>query len=514
VRDATGSVDHAAQSVKTSVFLSYSRKDGTFVGRLAEALASRGYAPDYDQSPFDPANIESGISAQDDWWQRLQQMLASADVIVFVVSPDSGASKVCDEEIAYARTLGKRIIPILRRPIDFATAPPRLAALNVKINFVDDAEVAFATALQQLCAALDVDVDWYRESRRLTALAARWVSRGRPDDLLLTAADVRAVSDLLEHRPRDAPEPSSALIELREKSRTILDEENRKQRRIIGRAFVKPALQALEDGLSEHALRLAATGALLADDLALELIPELWTPAARAMFDNKTAAVLKGHTGVVIVAVFSPDGRRIVTGSGDHTARVWDAESGQQIALLQGHSGSVGSASFSPDGRRIVTGSNDTTARVWDVARTVAIVQDRAVVMTAALARGVGWRTDVEAGDLLMQDAPDDMFADALSHLGGRTNAVSEVTAMLRAPLHPNCYLSPSQFAEKFGSISVAQTESTTAEKPSSLPRPRRKLWRMLIGFLALLIAFAAGVLVGQVDIVEIVQQISAVLPR
>jgi WD40 repeat protein len=33
---------------------------------------------------------------------------------------------------------------------------------------------------------------------------------------------------------------------------------------------------------------------------------------------------------------------------------------------LEGHTGGVTSVAFSPDGRRVVTGSYDNTARVWD----------------------------------------------------------------------------------------------------------------------------------------------------
>ena len=91
----------------TRVFLSYSRKDGDFTARLAVALEARGYTADYDRSPGDPANIATGIAAEDEWWQRLRDMIAAADVMVFIVSPDSAASKVCDEEIAYARGIGK-----------------------------------------------------------------------------------------------------------------------------------------------------------------------------------------------------------------------------------------------------------------------------------------------------------------------------------------------------------------------------------------------------------------------
>ncbi len=54
---------------------------------------------------------------------------------------------------------------------------------------------------------------------------------------------------------------------------------------------------------------------------------------------------------------FSPDGTRIVTGSSDGTAKVWDARTGAPLLDLKGHTGWWYSASFSPDGTRIVTGS-------------------------------------------------------------------------------------------------------------------------------------------------------------
>lgn len=109
------------------------------------------------------------------------------------------------------------------------------------------------------------------------------------------------------------------------------------------------------------------------------------------------------------------------------------------------------SASFSGDGRRIGTASEDKAARIWDVSHTEAILGERAIVLTAALAQGIGWRTRGETNDLLMQDAPEDMFADALPKLGDRNGKVEEVAAARRAPLHDNCYLSPTQLAEKFG---------------------------------------------------------------
>jgi WD40 repeat protein/serine/threonine protein kinase len=72
------------------------------------------------------------------------------------------------------------------------------------------------------------------------------------------------------------------------------------------------------------------------------------------------------HGHLVWKAAFSPDGRRVVTASHDGTARVWDASSGQPVSPALGYQGPVVDASFSSDGRRVVTGDTDGMARVWD----------------------------------------------------------------------------------------------------------------------------------------------------
>ena len=75
-----------------------------------------------------------------------------------------------------------------------------------------------------------------------------------------------------------------------------------------------------------------------------------------------------GHTAQIHAAVFSPDGRRIVTGSADHTAKLWDAATGEELLTFKGHKDWIFSVAFSPDGQRIVTGSGDGTIKVWEAA--------------------------------------------------------------------------------------------------------------------------------------------------
>ncbi|MEN9653738.1 MAG: hypothetical protein RL303_1458, partial [Verrucomicrobiota bacterium] len=89
----------------------------------------------------------------------------------------------------------------------------------------------------------------------------------------------------------------------------------------------------------------------------------LWDAAT-----GKDLAVLKGHEKEVRSVVFSSDGTRLATGSEDKTARLWDASTGQELAVLKGHENTVYSVAFSPDGRRLATGSWDNTARLWDAA--------------------------------------------------------------------------------------------------------------------------------------------------
>ncbi len=208
-----GQVDtqQPSEDARTRVFLSYSRKDTALVQRVADGLMAAGFLADFDQAAHDPGNVSAGISAEDEWWKRLQEMIASADVMVFLVSPDSAQSAVCDEEIAYARALGKRIIAVLARPVDFGQAPPRLSALNVRIDFSEGGP-GFDAALAGLVAALETNVGWHRDGRKYYARVQEWDTAGRPKSRLLREGAVEEAERWAVTRPRGEPEPGELFL--------------------------------------------------------------------------------------------------------------------------------------------------------------------------------------------------------------------------------------------------------------------------------------------------------------
>ncbi len=86
------------------------------------------------------------------------------------------------------------------------------------------------------------------------------------------------------------------------------------------------------------------------------------------IFDVQTGKVLQTvhHTFRVEASKFSPDNRKLVTGSNDFSAQIWDVESGQPIGAPMKHRGEVSNAEFSSDGSKILTSARDGTARIWD----------------------------------------------------------------------------------------------------------------------------------------------------
>ena len=77
------------------------------------------------------------------------------------------------------------------------------------------------------------------------------------------------------------------------------------------------------------------------------------------------AVILLNGTGEINSVAFSPNGQQVLTGSGDGTARLWEAASGRELARLS-HQSEVRSVAFSPDGQQVLTGSFGGIVRLWE----------------------------------------------------------------------------------------------------------------------------------------------------
>lgn len=374
----------AGDDAQTRVFLSYSRKDAALVQRVAEGLSAAGFFADFDQAAHDPGNVSAGIAAEDEWWKRLQEMIASADVMVFLVSPDSAASAVCDEEIAYARALGKRILAVLARPVDFAKAPPRLSALNVRIDFSEGGP-GFDGAMAALVSALSMNVGWHRNGRKYFARVQEWDAGGRPKSRLLREGAVEEAERWALARPRNEPEPGEMFLAWIAASRAQIKRDAAVRafwRRVTG-LFVVTTLAAVLVGAwfvvrgqrnlgRSESLMLARTSEQFAEKKDYVRALQLAILASRDSFLSPTTDEAKGAfaksaqmlrlvssvetsedpDAVIANAVPVAQGRSLLVRMADDTVGLWSLETGRQIAgpFRQEDGGNGGQFSVSKNG--------------------------------------------------------------------------------------------------------------------------------------------------------------------
>ena len=102
---------------------------------------------------------------------------------------------------------------------------------------------------------------------------------------------------------------------------------------------------------------------------ATHLATSRWEGEVLKVWDVETGselANLAGHAGKIHACAFSSDGRQILSASHDHTLRLWDAMTGEHLSTFSGHAGPVLFCAFSPDGDRIVSVGGDEKILLWD----------------------------------------------------------------------------------------------------------------------------------------------------
>jgi len=169
----------------------------------------------------------------------------------------------------------------------------------------------------------------------------------------------------------------------------------------------------------------------------------LWDTESR-----RTIGVLEGHTAPYTLLRFDASGTRLLTGSSDLEARIWELESGQLLATLRGHDDTLApdpaegvskppdeagnfiiDAAFLPDGKRVVTAARrDTIVRIWDAAtgrQLMALAGHEGRVFRVAVSRdGSRMLTSSDDGTARLWDTVDGREIAVLVNLASAPGAV------------------------------------------------------------------------------------------
>ena len=177
------------------LFVSYSRRDSVAARKLIEAFRSIEQDVWVDWESIPPAV---------DWLEQIFRGIEEADAFIFMISPDSIASEVCKVELNRAAQNNKRIIPIVLRDVQAKDAPENIRKLNW--TFIRETD-NFEEGLAKVKTAIELDLDWLEEHRRLLVRSLEW-HRKKDPSLLLRGRDLRNARHMLATATAKDPIPT------------------------------------------------------------------------------------------------------------------------------------------------------------------------------------------------------------------------------------------------------------------------------------------------------------------
>ncbi len=163
----------------SSVFISYSRRNKGFAQKLNDSL---------DNSGVDAWVDWEGIPLSSDWMDEITRAIEGADAFLFIITPDSLASKVCAQELELGLKYNKKLVPILHiEPEKGQDMHDTLAATNwVYMREEDD----YDATLPALIDTIQTDLGWVRQHTRILQRAKEWEAKDHGNSFLLQGDDL------------------------------------------------------------------------------------------------------------------------------------------------------------------------------------------------------------------------------------------------------------------------------------------------------------------------------------
>jgi len=165
---------------KTKIFISYSRKDKLFVRKLNAAI---------DAADIDAWVDWEGIPLSSDWMAEITAAIEGGDAFVFVISPDSLKSQICQNELELGIKSNKKIIPVLyREPEKRQKMHPKLASTNWV--YMRSRKDDFKATIPQLVSAIQTDLGWVQQHTRILERSLEWERKNKNNSYLLQGEDL------------------------------------------------------------------------------------------------------------------------------------------------------------------------------------------------------------------------------------------------------------------------------------------------------------------------------------
>jgi WD40 repeat protein len=252
------------------------------------------------------------ITAGTDWTKAIDEHLASASIIVLLVSPAFFASDYCygvemQQALQRHETGDACVIPILVRSVNWQSAPfAKLAPLPSNGKFV---------------------TQWENHDVAFTEIA-------------------EGIHQIVSEITRP---PATHVSKKESKNHTT--------------ATMNTPLNSVRKKLSRRDLIFLGLGTGFGSLLSWALLEG--PRAVNTLICNGTTFVYRHHTKVVETVAWSPSGSRIASGSWDGTVQVWDATTGNNMHM-QPHGDEVRAVVWSPDGKYLASGSYDRNVRIWN----------------------------------------------------------------------------------------------------------------------------------------------------